>query len=380
MNQPNRDIHKGLAGVVVDTTAVSTVVEATNSLTYRGYAVQELAEACSFEEVAYLIWYGDLPDEKALQEFRQQERAKRELSKTMISVMEDLPEDCHPMDALRTGVSWLGTEQPAEDDTSAEAALAKAVDLFAKMPTIVASDLRRRRGLPRIPPDPGLGFVENFFHMCFEDVPDPEILHGFEISLILYAEHSFNASTFTARVVTSTLSDMHSAITAAIGALKGPLHGGANEAVMHMMLEIDDPERASEWLRKALAAKAKVMGFGHRVYKHGDSRVPTAKEALIRTAEITGGSKWIEMADNLEQTMLEEKGIHPNLDFPTGPAYYLMGFDIPMFTSIFVMSRVTGWSAHVIEQLSDNSLIRPLSSYIGPEQRHVPRAGARLGG
>jgi len=284
------------------------------------------------------------------------------------------------MDALRTGVSWLGTEQPAEDDTSAEAALAKAVDLFAKMPTIVASDLRRRRGLPRIPPDPGLGFVENFFHMCFEDVPDPEILHGFEISLILYAEHSFNASTFTARVVTSTLSDMHSAITAAIGALKGPLHGGANEAVMHMMLEIDDPERASEWLRKALAAKAKVMGFGHRVYKHGDSRVPTAKEALIRTAEITGGSKWIEMADNLEQTMLEEKGIHPNLDFPTGPAYFLMGFDIRMFTSIFVMSRVTGWSAHVIEQLSDNSLIRPLSSYIGPEQRHVPRAGARLGG
>jgi citrate synthase len=216
--------------------------------------------------------------------------------------------------------------------------------------------------------------------MCFEDVPDPEILHGFEISLILYAEHSFNASTFTARVVTSTLSDMHSAITAAIGALKGPLHGGANEAVMHMMLEIDDPERASEWLRKALAAKAKVMGFGHRVYKHGDSRVPTAKEALIRTAEITGGSKWIEMADNLEQTMLEEKGIHPNLDFPTGPAYFLMGFDIRMFTSIFVMSRVTGWSAHVIEQLSDNSLIRPLSSYIGPEQRHVPRAGARLGG
>ena len=380
MNQVVSDIHKGLVGVVVDTTAISTVVEESNSLTYRGYPVQELAEACSFEEVAYLIWYGELPTRGALRDFRQQERAGRQLSAIMISLLERLPDTCHPMDALRTGVSFLGAEDSARTDPASGANLAKAIDLFAKLPTMIAIDLRRRRGLDRIPPDPELGFVENFFHMCFGKVPDSEIVRSFEISLILYAEHSFNASTFTARVVTSTLSDIYSAVTAAIGALKGPLHGGANEAVMRMMLEIGDPDQASDWLRAALAAKTKVMGFGHRVYKHGDSRVPTAKKALLRTAALTDGGKWIEMCENLEQTMLDEKGIHANLDFPTGPAYYLMGFDIPMFTSIFVMSRVTGWTAHVIEQLTDNSLIRPVSSYSGPEQRRVPLAGAWLDG
>jgi citrate synthase len=374
INRAGVEIQKGLAGVVVDTTSISTVVQQTNSLTYRGYPVEELSESCSFEEVAWLIWYGELPTRDALRNFQAHERGQRELSATTLSLLAHLPVACHPMDVLRTGVSCLGTEDPAGSDTATNANLATAVNLYAKLPTIVAFDFRRRRGLDVIPPNPELGYVENFFHMCFGKVPDSEITRCFEISLILYAEHGFNASTFTARTIASSLSDIYSAVTGAIGALKGPLHGGANEAVMRMMLEIDDPKRAAQWLRDALAARAKIMGFGHRVYKHGDSRVPTAKKVLSRMTEVTNESKWLEMTQVLEETMLREKGIHPNLDFPTGPAYYLMGFDIDMFTSIFVMSRITGWTAHVIEQLSDNSLVRPLSSYIGPEQRSVPKA------
>ncbi|HVX21324.1 MAG TPA: bifunctional 2-methylcitrate synthase/citrate synthase [Acidimicrobiales bacterium] len=373
-------IHKGLAGVVVDTTAISNVVPETNSLTYRGYPVQELAASCSFEEVAYLIWHGDLPDADALRRFTSAERALREVTRSTISVIDRLPESCHPMDLLRTAVSCLGAEDPAEDDSSPAANQAKAEAMFAKLPTIVAHDNRRRRGLERIAPDPSLGYVENFFHMCFGEVPAREVLDCFEVSMVLYAEHSFNASTFTARVVTSTLSDIYSAVTAAIGALKGPLHGGANEAVMKMMLEIDDPSRAADWLRAELAARHKVMGFGHRVYKNADSRVATMKAAFVKMAELTGGRRWTQMYEALEQAMLAEKGIWPNLDFPTGPAYYLMGFDIPMFTPLFVMSRITGWTAHIIEQQAANALIRPLSAYDGKGQRRVPRPAARLAG
>jgi citrate synthase len=211
--------------------------------------------------------------------------------------------------------------------------------------------------------------------MCFGEVPEAEVVSAFETSMILYAEHSFNASTFTARVVVSTLSDIYSGVTAAIGALKGPLHGGANEAVMKMMLEIDDPALAADWLRGALARKEKVMGFGHRVYKDDDSRVPTMKAALLKMAELRDGQKWVDMYVALDDTMMAEKRIHPNLDFPSGPAYYLMGFDVPMFTPLFVMARITGWTAHVIEQLGSNSLIRPLSYYTGPAQRSVPPRG-----
>jgi len=368
------DIRKGLAGVVADTTAISEVVPETNSLTYRGYPVQELARSRSFEAVAHLIWYGDLPAADALAGFTEREGAQREVTRSTIAVIDRLPDNCHPMDLLRTAVSCLGAEDPAEDDNSPAANRAKAEAMFAKLPTIVAHDFRRRRGLARIAPDPALGFAENFFHMCFGTVPAPEVLRCFEISMILYAEHSFNASTFTARTVASTLSDIYSAVTAAIGALKGPLHGGANEAVMRMMLEIEDPALARSWLLERLASKEKVMGFGHRVYKDADSRVPTMKAAFIEMAELTGGQRWVAMYEELEAAMLEAKGIHPNLDFPAGPAYYLMGFDIPMFTPLFVMSRITGWTAHVIEQLESNALIRPLSAYTGPAQRPIPLA------
>ncbi|MBZ6231965.1 bifunctional 2-methylcitrate synthase/citrate synthase [Streptomyces olivaceus] len=370
-------IHRGLAGVVVDTTEISTVIQDTNSLTYRGYPVQDLAARRSFEEVAHLLWYGELPDEGQLRDFQARERALRPLDRTTLELLIRLPETCHPMDVLRTAVSFFGAEDPTEDDGSLAANRAKSLTLLAKLPTVVAADQRRRRGMAPIPPDPSLGYAENFFHMCFGSVPDPDVVRCFEISLTLYAEHSFNASTFTARVVTSTLSDLYSAVTAAIGALKGPLHGGANEAVMHMLLEIGDPQRAEAWLDEALVTKRKIMGFGHRVYKHGDSRVPIMQDALDRLVARAADPEVTRLAtlhSALRHAMVDRKGIHPNLDYPAGLAYHLMGFDIPVFTPIFVMSRITGWTAHITEQLAHNALIRPLASYDGPGQRAVPGA------
>ncbi|GAB3752726.1 bifunctional 2-methylcitrate synthase/citrate synthase [Microlunatus parietis] len=372
MSSSDTEVHRGLAGVVADTTSISKVVPETNSLTYSGYPVQELCAKCSFEQVAYLIWHGELPTEDQLRGFVETERSQRELGSATLEILDRLPTTCHPMDALRTAVSVLGAEDETEDEPGREANLAKAQALYAKLPTIMAAFYRRRQGLDRIAPDPSLGFSENVFQMCFGKVPAPEIVAAFDTSMILYAEHSFNASTFAARVVTSTLSDLYSAVTAAIGALKGPLHGGANEAVMRMMLDVGDADRAVAWLDEQLAAKQKVMGFGHRVYRNGDSRVPTMKEALIKVAGLTDGQQWLDVYQALEQAMLDRKNIHPNLDFPSGPAYYLMGFDIDMFTPLFVLSRITGWTAHILEQQAANSLIRPLSAYTGPEQRPVP--------
>ncbi|MEB3031476.1 bifunctional 2-methylcitrate synthase/citrate synthase [[Mycobacterium] nativiensis] len=363
------DIHKGLAGVVVDTTAISKVVPETNSLTYRGYPVQDLAAHCSFEQVAYLLWHGELPTDAELALFCQRERAARRVDQSLLSLVAKLPDNCHPMDVVRTVISYLGAEDPAEDDCAESANFAKALRMFAVLPTIVAVDMRRRRGFAPVAPHSHLGYAENFLRMCFGEVPEKLIVSAFEQSMILYAEHGFNASTFAARVVTSTQSDIYSAVTAAIGALKGSLHGGANEAVMHDMIEIGEPDRAAEWLHGKLSRKEKVMGFGHRVYKNGDSRVPTMKQALARIAQAGGGGRWMKIYSVLETEMFAATGIKPNLDFPTGPAYYLMGFDIPMFTPLFVMSRITGWTAHIIEQTAANALIRPLSAYSGHSQR-----------
>jgi citrate synthase len=362
-------IYKGLAGVVVDTTSISKVVPETNFLTYRGYAVQDLAARYTFEQVAYLLWHGELPTEHQLALFCQRERASRRLDRSMQSLLTKLPDTCHPMDVVRTAISYLGAEDPEEDDPSEGANYAKSLRMFAVLPTIVAADLRRRRGLEPIAPHSHMGYAENFLNICFGKVPEPVIVQAFEQSMVLYAEHSFNASTFAARVVTSTQSDIYSAVTAAIGALKGSLHGGANEAVMHDMLEIGSADKAAEWLRGKLSRKDKVMGFGHRVYKNGDSRVPTMKEALIRVAAARDGQRWLDIYTVLENEMMAATKIKPNLDFPTGPAYYLMGFDIPMFTPLFVMSRITGWTAHIMEQAASNALIRPLSEYSGPPQR-----------
>lgn len=367
------EIKKGLAGVVADTTAVSKVVPETNSLTYRGYPVQDLAVHCSFEEVAFLLWRGELPTDQELALFSQRERANRRLDRSMLSLLTKLPDNCHPMDVVRTAISFLGAEDAEEDNPDEQANRAKSLRMLAVLPTIVAVDMRRRRGLAPVAPSSGLGYSENFLRMCFGEVPEPAIVKAFEQSMILYAEHGFNASTFAARVVTSTQSDIYSAVTGAIGALKGQLHGGANEAVMHDMIEIGDPKNARDWLSGKLIRKEKIMGFGHRVYKRGDSRVPTMKQALNNVAAVRDGQRWLEMYNILEAEMFEATAILPNLDFPTGPAYHLMGFDIACFTPIFVMSRITGWTAHIMEQAASNALIRPLSAYSGPEQRTLTR-------
>ena len=367
-------IKYGLAGVIADDTAVSKVVPETNSLTYRGYAVQDLATQANFEETAYVIWHGDLPTRAQLDALEKQERAHRGLSEDLHAVMARYNKNAHPMDTVRTSVSFLGQEDPAADDSSPEGLHEKSVSMLAKIPEMVAADYRNKKGLPLIAPDTSLPFSENFFHMCFGNVPAKEVIKCFDISMTLYAEHSFNASTFAGRVIASTTSDIYSAVTGAIGALKGPLHGGANEAVMYMLKEVGEPENAKAWMLDALATKKKIMGFGHRVYRSGDSRVPTMTDAFKSMVEIMDtdeARKFWEMSRILDDTMVQEKGIYPNLDFPAGPAYYLMGFDIPMFTPLFVMSRITGWTAHVAEQLADNKLIRPLSNYTGQAQRPV---------
>jgi 2-methylcitrate synthase/citrate synthase II len=375
MTEPT--LYKGLVGVYADVSAVSKVMPETNSLTYRGYAVQDLCEETDFEQVAYLLWHGELPTASQLKAFQAEERANRALSPALLRVLREFPAEAHPMDAIRTAVSFMGMEDPEAADVSDAAQRRKAMRLLAKLPTAVAATNRISKGQEPIEPDPSLPFCENFFHLVFGKVPQPEVIKSFDVSMILYAEHTFNASTFTARTVTSTGADLHGAIAAAIAALKGPLHGGANEAVMHMLKEVGSPEAAVDWLEGKFEHRGLVMGFGHRVYKSGDSRVPTMTKYAEKMAEVVGDRRWMETSRVLARQMLERKNIHPNLDFPAGPAYYLMGFDIPMFTPIFVCSRITGWAAHVFEQAADNRLIRPLSHYVGPEQRPVPPISTR---
>ncbi|MDA7564151.1 bifunctional 2-methylcitrate synthase/citrate synthase [Pelagibacteraceae bacterium] len=365
------EIKKGLVGVISDETKVSKVMPEINSLTYRGYAVQDLAEECSFEEVAYLLLYGELPNKKQLKKFEKEERKNRDISKNLIKFIKNYPKKSHPMDTTRTSISVMGLEDPETSDNSEKANYRKAIRLLAKISTAVAANFRIRKGKKIIKPNKKLSFSENFFHMCFGKVPSKEVVKAFDVSMILYAEHSFNASTFTSRVITSSLSDMHGAVTGAVASLKGPLHGGANEAVMHMLKEVKKPENAEKWILDKIKNKGLLMGFGHRVYKNGDSRVPTMKKYYLKTAEFYKNKKYPAISQILEDTMIKEKNIHPNLDFPAGPTYYLMGFDIDFFTPIFVASRITGWTAHVMEQFSDNRLIRPLSAYTGSEHRKV---------
>ena len=365
------EIKKGLVGVIADETKVSEVMPDINSLTYRGYAVQDLAEICSFEEVAYLLLNGELPNKSQLNKFEEEERKNREISSNLKKVIQNYPKNAHPMDTTRTSVSHLGLEDAETVTNTIEANYSKFIKIFAKTPTAVAANFRTRKGLDIIDPKKDLSFSENFFHMCFGKIPSKDVIKAFDVSLILYAEHSFNASTFTSRVVTSTLADIHSAIVGGICALKGPLHGGANEAVMKMFFDIKEPENAEKYILNKIKNKDLIIGFGHRVYKKGDSRVPTMTKYYYKTAEFYKNEKFSKISKILEQTMIKEKNIFPNLDFPSGPTYYLMGFDVDFFTPIFVISRITGWAAHVNEQLKDNRLIRPLSKYTGSVHRKV---------
>ncbi len=371
------EIKKGLLGIVVDETEVSKVMPEINSLTYRGYAAQDLCAKCKFEEVAYLILNGELPTKKQLKKFEKEERKERKLSKTLLDDIRKFPKKAHPMDVARTAVSIMGLEDKETKDNSPKANMRKVMRIFAKMPVALAAFYRARKGKKIIPPKSKLSFSENFFHMCFGKVPNKEIVKAFDVSLILYAEHSFNVSTFTARTITSSLSDIHGAITGAIASLKGPLHGGANEEVMHMMNKIKKPENALKWINKSLDNKDVVMGFGHRVYKSGDSRVPTMREYFGKVAKIKRDKKFEKIYDIVEKVMIDRKNIHPNVDYPTGPTYHLMGFDTDFFTPIFVISRITGWSAHIIEQHAANKLIRPLASYKGSKHRRVLQLNQR---
>ncbi|TVQ84528.1 MAG: bifunctional 2-methylcitrate synthase/citrate synthase [Micavibrio sp.] len=370
-------IHKGLVGVFVDDSKISEITQETSSLTYRGYAVQDLAENCNFEEVAYLLWHGELPDQKQLDAFVRQERSLRKLDDDLVDVLKKMRKDAHPMDVLRTAISYIGANDPDWADETPEGELKKSVSLLAKMPTIIAAHARISEGKDPIAPRDDLSYSENFLNMRFGKVPEPEVARAFDVTMMLYAEHSFNVSTFTARTITSSLSDIYSAVTGAVGSLKGRLHGGANEAVMTMLEEIGTPEKAETWLDDALKNKKVVMGFGHAVYKNGDSRVPTLKKHFNAVAKIKGGEKLVKMAEILEAKMLKDKNIRPNVDYPIGPLYHMMGFKKEEFTPMFAMARIVGWTSHVMEQRATNKLIRPLCTYGGPAERKVPPMAQR---
>tara|TARA_Y100000590_G_scaffold394988_1_gene474588 strand:- start:99 stop:1223 length:1125 start_codon:yes stop_codon:yes gene_type:complete len=365
------EVKKGLLGIVVDETTISQVMPDINSLTYRGYAVQDLCEKCSFEEVAYLVLNGDLPKKKDLKVFKKQLEENRNISINLREIVKHMPKKAHPMDVARTIVSVLGLEDKETSKNTPSANMRKTIRIFAKTPTAIAAFFRARKGKKIISPKKKLSFSENFFYMCFGKVPSKDIVKAFDVSLILYAEHSFNVSTFTARTITSSLSDIHGAITGAIASLKGPLHGGANEEVMHMMNKIKKPANALKWINNALDSKEVVMGFGHRVYKKGDSRVPTMEKYFKKVSKVKKDKKFQKIYDVVKNVMIERKNIYPNVDYPTGPTYHLMGFDTDFFTPIFVISRITGWSAHIMEQHAANKLIRPLSKYSGASHRKV---------
>jgi citrate synthase len=358
----------GLEGIIAGQTAISTVV---GGLSYRGYPVGELAEKATFEEVAYLLLHGELPTANVLADFQKRLAVVRRLPEPLRDLLKALPKWTPPMDALRTAVSVLAHFDQDAPDTSVDANLRKAERLLAQIPLAVADHYRFSKGLQPIAARQDLSHAANFLYMLRGAEPNPNDVKLLDVSLILYAEHEFNASTFTARVVTSTESDLHSAIVAAIGALKGRLHGGANECVMEILQKAGGPDTAEKWLREALARHERIMGFGHRIYKTGDVRAGILKPFARQAAEASGNLKWEETAEVFERILAEEKHLYPNLDWPAGRLYHALGLDIPLYTPIFVMARVAGWSAHVNEQLEHNRLIRPRAQYTGPSPRSV---------
>src|SRR5436190_23522869 len=368
MSTPPEIYSPGLEGVIAGETTISTVE---GGLRYRGYPVTELAERCQFDEVAHLLLYGDLPTAKQLAAFQARVAAARRLPPPLKELFAALPKWTPPMDAVRTAVSVLAHFDQDVGDNSPEANLRKAERLYAQTAVAVADQSRIAKGLPPVPARPDLGHAANFLYILRGKEATPEEVRAFDVSLTLYAEHEFNASTFTARVVVSTLADLHSGVVAAIGALKGPLHGGANEKVMDLLLAAGGPDTAEKWIRDALARKDKVMGFGHRVYKHGDIRAKVLREYARKAAERTGQTKWEQTADVIERVMEAEKKLLPNLDWPAGRLYHALGLEIPIYTPIFVISRITGWAAHVMEPRAHNRLIRPRARYTGPDVRSV---------
>ena len=361
------DLKAGLEGVVAGETAICALRVEEGRLLYRGYDVHELAEGAAFEEVAYLVLFGRLPTRAELGSFDAELKSHRALPAGVTDSFALLPSDAVPMDALRAAVSTLALHDPDQGDDSRHANLRKATRLLARMATAVAALHRLSRGLDVVAPDPGLDHAANFLYMLRGERPDEFEAKVLEVTLILYMEHEFNASTFTARVIASTLSDLYGAVVGAVAALKGPLHGGANEKAMDVILEIGDPAWAEAWVQESLRRKKRVMGFGHRIYKTGDSRVELAKKWGRLLGRHLDDSRWNDVCAAVEDVMRREKGLFPNVDFYAAPIYYMMKIPMGLNTPLFAMSRVVGWCAHVIEQMDHNRLFRPNSRYVGAE-------------
>jgi citrate synthase len=363
----------GLEGVVVARSRLCSIDGQAGILIYGGYDVNDLAEHASYEEVVFLTLNGRLPVRSELDVLNAELSEARELSEETAQVIDMLASHAAPMEMLRTAVSADSFDDPDKNSNERDANVRKAIRLIAKMPTMVARYDRRRRGLDPVAPDPALGHAANFLWMLSGERPSQDAERTFDVALILHADHEMNASTFTARVIASTLSDLHSAITGAIGALKGPLHGGANEQVMKLLMEIGDAAGVDEEIRGRLERRERIMGFGHRVYKTYDPRAVILKRYSKRLSEQSDEPQWFTMSEHIEKVVLEQKGLYPNVDFYSASTYHYLGIETGLFTPIFAMSRVVGWAAHVIEQHSDNRLIRPSSEYVGPELRsYVP--------
>ncbi len=356
----------GLQDVVIATSAICSIDGQRGQLLYGGYDIHDLAANSTFEEVVYLLWYGRLPKRQELEDLQFQLASNRALSSDILGILKNLPPPQHPMETLRTVVSALSLYDPEAEDMSVEANRRKAMRLTAQMGTLVAAFGRVREGKDPVPPDPRLNHAANFLYMLQGNVPNPENARWFDVALILHADHSYNASTFAARVTASTLSDMHSSITSAIGTLKGPLHGGANEQVMRMLLEINSPERVEDYVHNLLANKKKVMGFGHRVYHTEDPRATVLRRMSEELGRRTGQPKWFQMSRQIEDLMIREKKINANVDFYSASAYYVLGIPVDLYPLIFAVSRISGWTAHILEQYANNKLIRPLAEYTGP--------------
>jgi citrate synthase len=356
----------GLEGVVAAESSVGDVDGVNGVLIYQGYNIHDLAERSTFEEVVYLLWHGRLPKREELDGFRRSLAENQTVPAEVLELIRRIPRDAEPMDALRTAVSALGFYDPQSRDLSREGALRAATKLTAQFPSIVAAIERVRKGQEPIAPKAGLSVASNFLYMLRGEEPSEREARIMDVCLILHADHELNASTFTARVVAGTLADMYGAVTAAVAALSGPLHGGANTNVMKMLLEIGRPERAEAWLLEALAQKRKVMGFGHRVYRTEDPRSTWLRRFSKEMGEASGETQWYAILETLREVMFREKKLYPNVDYYSGSAYHLMGIPLDLFTPIFAVSRISGWAAHVLEQYANNRLIRPRAEYTGP--------------
>src|SRR5947207_7117081 len=360
------ELKAGLQDVVVATSSICSIDGQRGKLVYRGYDIHDLAAHSTFEEVVYLLWNGRLPKRSELENLQQQLAENRAISQEIIDLLKRLPPPQHPMEALRTAISALSLYDPEAEDMSAEANRRKALRLTGQMGTLVAAFGRIREGKDPIAPIPKLDHAANFLYMLQGQVPHPDDARWFDVALILHADHSYNASTFCARVTASTLSDMHSSVTSAIGALKGPLHGGANEQVMRMLLEIQTEDKVGDYVHHLLTQKKKVMGFGHRVYHTEDPRATVLRRMSEKLGRRSGQSNWIEISKSIEDLMIREQKINANVDFYSASAYYVLGIPVDLYPLVFAVSRISGWTAHVLEQYANNKLIRPLAEYTGP--------------